>query len=70
MLSKTEREFLQDEFKRTGKNRAALEKRIKKKTEQGIADLALICKNQDKLNPKTDNSSWKNIEIFCKSKSL
>jgi len=67
MLSKLEREFLQDEFKRAGKNRAALEIRIRKKTEEGIADLSLVCKNLERINP---DKSWKNITTFCKSKSL
>jgi len=70
MLSELEREFLQDEFKKAGKNRVALERRIRKKTEQGIADLMLVCANFEKINPKPHDKPWKNIEIFCKSKSL
>lgn len=68
MLNQTEREFLRDEFKRGGKNRVALEKRIRKKTEQGIADISLVCKNLDKINKQSD-ASWKTIDLFCSSKS-
>ena len=69
MLSETERKFLQNDIKLTGKNLVALQTRVRKKTELGIADITLVCENLEKINT-TENNSWKNIDIFCKSKSL
>jgi hypothetical protein len=65
MLSDKERKFLQNGIEPNEKDRATLEARIKKKAETGIVDLANICKNIEKISPKTDNNSWRNIEDFC-----
>ena len=67
MLSEKEKKYLDGSFVPSSSTyQSALKSRIRQKSARELEDLFLICRNKERIIPKTDKAkNWADVKTFC-----
>lgn len=66
LLSETEKKYLDGSYTPTDRYKSTLNTRIRKKAVNELEDMFLICRNKERIIPKTNNvKNWDDVKTFC-----